>query len=150
MATVTTGLTRDELRLNRDVLRVDRTDTPSRDLTGVPRVDGRPPVPTLSMHTVGDLFVPIKMEQVYAERARANGRANLFVSRAVRALGHCEFTPAELQQGFDDLTKWVRTGRHPAGDAILDRRAVADPRFGCRFTSSDRPNFGAACPSHAP
>lgn len=142
-------LTRDELRLNRDVLRVDRTDSPSRDLSGVPRVDGRPPVPTLSMHTVGDLFVPIKMEQVYAERARANGRSNLFVSRAIRALGHCEFTQPELEQGFDDLTRWVRTGHHPAGDAILDPRAVADPRFGCRFTLSDRPNFGPACPSHA-
>jgi pimeloyl-ACP methyl ester carboxylesterase len=140
-------LTRDERRLNRDVLRVSRTDVPSRDLSGIPRVEGRPPVPTLSMHTIGDLFVPISMEQVYAQRARANGRGSLFVSRAVRALGHCEFTLPELQQGFDDLVGWVRTGRHPAGDAILDPRAVADPRFGCRYTLSDRPNFAAPCPS---
>ncbi|GAA4260130.1 alpha/beta hydrolase [Dactylosporangium darangshiense] len=139
-------LSRDERQLNRDVLRVDATDRPSRDLTGIPRVAGRPPVPTLSMHTVGDLFVPISMEQVYAKRALLNGRSSLFVSRAVRALGHCEFTLPELQRGFDDLVTWVRTGRHASGDAILDPRAVADPRFGCRYTSSDRPNFGAACP----
>ncbi|GAA3285223.1 phthalyl amidase [Dactylosporangium vinaceum] len=138
-------LTRDELRLNRDVLRVDRTARPSRDLTGVPLVAGRPPVPTLSMHTIGDLFVPISMEQVYARRARANGLSDRFVSRAVRALGHCEFTQPELQRGFDDLVTWVRTGHRPGGDAILDPRAVADPRFGCRYTASDRPNFGAAC-----
>jgi len=98
------------------------------------------------MHTVGDLFVPISMEQVYARRALLNGRSSLFASRAVRALGHCEFTLPELQQGFDDLVTWVRTGRKAAGDAILDPRAVADPRFGCRYTLSDRPNFGAACP----
>ncbi|MET7421577.1 prolyl oligopeptidase family serine peptidase [Dactylosporangium sp. NPDC005555] len=140
-------LNRDELRVNRDALRVDRTDLPSRDLTGVPRVDGRPRVPVLSMHTIGDLFVPISMEQVYAKRAALQGRGTLFVSRAVRALGHCEFTVPELAQGFDDLVAWVRTGHRPAGDAILDRRAVAAADFGCRFTLTQRPAFGPACPA---
>jgi pimeloyl-ACP methyl ester carboxylesterase len=138
-------LTRDELRLNRDVLRVDRTARPSRGLDGVPKVDGRPPVPTLSMHTVGDLFVPFSMEQEYARRAAFNGRSKLFASRAVRALGHCEFTVPELRQGFDDLVGWVRTGKRAKGDAILDRGAVADPGFGCAYTLSDRPTFGAPC-----
>lgn len=140
-------LSRDELRLNHDVLRVDRTAWPSRDLSGVPRVDGRPRVPVLSMHTIGDLFVPLSMEQVYAGRAALHGRSKLFVSRAVRALGHCEFTVPELAQGFDDLVTWVRTGQRPAGDAILDRRAVAAADFGCRFTLTQRPSFGAACPA---
>ena len=138
-------LNRDEWALNRSVLRVERTDRPSRGLDGVPKVDGRPPVPTLSMHTIGDLFVPISMEQIYAERARANGRAGLFVSRSIRALGHCEFTAAEMEQGFDDLVTWVRSGHRPAGDAILDRRTVAADSFGCRFTTADRPNFGPPC-----
>jgi hypothetical protein len=136
-----------EWRLNADVLRVSRTTWPSLDLSGVPRVAGRPQVPVLSLHTIGDLFVPLSMEQVYARRALLHGRAGLFVSRAVRALGHCEFTPAELTRGFDDLVRWVREGVHPAGDAVLDRKTVARPDFGCRFTSSDRPNFGAACPA---
>ncbi|MET7400500.1 prolyl oligopeptidase family serine peptidase [Dactylosporangium sp. NPDC005572] len=138
-------LSRDELRLNRSVLRVDRTDRPSRDLSGVPRIDGRPPVPVLSLHTIGDLFVPISMEQEYARRAALNGRSRLFVSRAVRALGHCEFTVDEMSRTFDDLVTWVRAGKRPAGDAILDRRTVADPRFGCTYTSVDRPSFGAPC-----
>jgi hypothetical protein len=138
-------LTRDEWALNLRVLRVDATDRPSRGLDGVPKVDGRPPVPTLSLHTIGDLFVPISMEQVYAERARAHGRGSLFVSRAIRALGHCEFTAEEMVQGFDDLVTWVRTGHRPAGDAILDRRTVAAADFGCRFSTADRPTFGAAC-----
>jgi hypothetical protein len=139
-------LSRAEWRLNAEVLRVSRTDRPSRDLSGIPLVQGRPRVPVLSLHNIGDLFVPLSMEQVYARRALLNGRGRLFVSRAIRAVGHCDFTPDELRQGFDDLVRWVRTGDRPAGDAILNRRAVADPRFGCRFTLATRPNFGAACP----
>jgi hypothetical protein len=135
-----------ERRLNHDVLRVSRTDRPSRDLTGVPLVAGRPSVPVLSMHDVGDLFVPFSMEQVYAQRAAANGRARLFVSRAVRGLNHCDFTLPELAQGFDDLVRWVRGGHRPAGDDILNPVAVASPTFGCRFTKTDRPEFRAPCP----
>jgi hypothetical protein len=136
-----------ERRLNHDVLRVSRTDLPSRDLSGVPLVAGRPNVPVLSMHDLGDLFVPFSMEQVYAKRVAGNGRGNLFVSRAIRGVNHCDFTLPELAQGFDDLVRWVRTGHHPAGDAILDPAAVARPAFGCRFTKADRPAFGAPCPS---
>jgi hypothetical protein len=131
-----------EWRLNLRVLRVP----PTGDRDAVPRVAGRPPVPVLSLHDLGDLFVPFSMEQVYALRALRHGRANLFVSRAVRGLGHCDFTPAELQRGFDDLVTWIDTGRRPAGDAILNRRAVADPAFGCRFTVGERAAFGAPCP----
>ena len=135
-----------EWRINTQVLRVRRTDAPDAGLSGIPRVSGRPPVPVLSMHDLGDLFVPFSMEQVYAQRAAANGRSRLFVSRAVRGVGHCDFTPPELQKAFDDLVTWVRTGHRPPGDAILDRQAVADPRFGCRFTVGARAAFVApAC-----
>jgi hypothetical protein len=121
-------------KLNATVLRVRPTVPPSRDLSGVPHVD--------------DLFVPFSMEQIYAQRAAANGRAGLFVSRAIRGVGHCDFTAAELTQGFDDLVNWVDTGHRPAGDAILDRRAVASPTFGCRFTSGTHQFFVApACPA---
>jgi hypothetical protein len=100
------------------------------------------------MHDVGDLFVPFSMEQIYAQRAAANGRAGLFVSRAIRGVGHCDFNAAELTQGFDDLVHWVDTGKRPAGDPILDKRAVASPTFGCRFTKGTHQFFVApACPA---
>ena len=136
-----------EWRLNAGVLRVRPTDRADDGLDGIPRVDGRPRVPVLSLHDLGDLFVPFSMEQVYAQRAARNGRSHLFVSRAIRGVGHCDFTAPELQRGFDDLVSWVRTGKRAAGDAILDRRAVADPAFGCRFTVGDRPAFRAPCPA---
>jgi hypothetical protein len=136
-----------EWRLNADVLRVKHTAIADPGLRGIPRVNGKSPVPVLSLHDIGDLFVPLSMEQVYAQRAAANHRSRLFVSRAIRGVGHCDFTQPELQNGFDDLVNWVRTGHRPGGDAILDRRAVADPRFGCRYTVGARAAFVAPpCP----
>jgi hypothetical protein len=137
----------DEIWLNLTALRVDRTAEPSPDLSGVPKVFGDPRIPVLSLHTIGDLFVPISMEQIYAVRAGWHWQSRLFVSRAIRAVGHCEFTAAEMIRGFDDLVTWVRSDRKPAGDAILDRRVVARPDFGCQFTVGVRANFVApACP----
>jgi pimeloyl-ACP methyl ester carboxylesterase len=139
-------LTAAERRLNTSVLRVKRTATADPGLAGIPRVDGRPPVPVLSLHGLGDLFVPFSMEQEYARRALANGRSHLFASRAIRDVTHCGFTQAELSGAFDDLVTWAERGHRPPGDAILDQRAVASASFGCRFTSAVRPSQ-SPCPT---
>jgi hypothetical protein len=137
-----------ELALNRNVLRVSATATASRDLTGIPLVAGDPRIPVLSLHDIGDLFVPLSMEQIYDIRAFLHGQSRQFVSRAIRGVGHCDFNQAELQAAFSDLVNWVRTGQRPAGDDILDRRAVADAAFGCRFTVGVHAGFVApACPT---
>ncbi|MGW4298065.1 alpha/beta hydrolase family protein, partial [Micromonospora chersina] len=106
----------------------------SPTLTEVPRISGRPTVPVLSLHDLGDLFVPFSMEQAYARDAAWHGRSRLVVQRAVRAAQHCEFSAAEAGAAWDDLVSWVRTGKRPAGDAVTDREAVAAPDFGCRFS----------------
>ncbi|GAA3816366.1 alpha/beta hydrolase [Sphaerisporangium flaviroseum] len=139
------ALTAAEWRLNRQVLRVRSTASASRDLTGIPAVQGSPRIPVLSLHDLGDLFVPFSMEQIYAARAARHGRAHNFVSRAIRGVGHCDFTGAELRRAFDDLVTWVETGRRADGDRILSRAQVARPTFGCRFTEGTRPSF-PACP----
>ncbi|MFI6330003.1 alpha/beta hydrolase family protein [Micromonospora chersina] len=106
----------------------------SPTLTEVPRISGRPTVPVLSLHDLGDLFVPFSMEQAYARDTAWHGRSRLVVQRAVRAAQHCEFSPAEAGAAWDDLVSWVRTGKRPAGEAVTDRKAVATPDFGCRFS----------------
>ncbi|MDN3920174.1 prolyl oligopeptidase family serine peptidase [Roseateles violae] len=113
-------------------------------------------IPMLSLHTLGDLFVPFHMEQVYARRVAEKGNSARLVQRATRDVGHCSFAPAELVTTFVDLVKWVEAGVKPAGDAVLDPQAVADPAFGCKFTDKtapriwDQPGLGilkpAACP----
>jgi len=140
-------LSPEERRLNAEVLRVAPTAHATPDLSGIPAVAGDPRIPVLSLHGLGDLFVPFSMEQAYARRTALHGQRLLFVSRAIRATGHCDFTQAELGRGFDDLVTWVHTGRRPAGDPVLSRTLVARPTFGCRFTDGQHPNFSApACP----
>ena len=135
-----------ERALNNAVLRVASTADASRDLTGIPAVQGDPRIPVLSLHDIGDLFVPFSMEQIYASEAAAHHQSRLFVSRAIRGNAHCGFTQAELQRGFSDLVRWVRTGHRAAGDDILSARAVARPTFGCRFTDGPHPEFvGRPC-----
>jgi dienelactone hydrolase len=135
-----------ERALNESVLRVRPTADASPDLTGIPAVQGDPRIPVLSLHGIGDLFVPFSMEQIYAKEAAAHHQSRLFVSRAIRGNAHCGFTQAELRRGFSDLVRWVRTGHRPAGDDILSAREVAKPTFGCRFTDGAHPEFvGQPC-----
>lgn len=79
---------------------------------------GRITVPLLTLHNTGDLFVPIHMEQSYRAKVEAAGAGDLLVQRAIRAGGHCQFTPAELVTAFEDLVAWVRDGVKPAGEDL--------------------------------
>jgi hypothetical protein len=103
-------------------------------LAAVPAIAGRLSMPVLSMHTLGDLFVPFSMEQIYARRAAANGDADRLVTRAIRDINHCGFATVEMERAFADLVNWVANGVKPAGDDILTPAAVANPNFGCTFS----------------
>ena len=130
------ALSSEEMALNADILRIDLDPQARREqgLAGVPAIAGSFTMPVLSMHTLGDLFVPFSMEQIYARRAAANGVADRLVTRAIRDINHCGFNTPEMEQGFADLVNWVVNGVKPAGDDILTPATVADPNFGCQFT----------------
>lgn len=139
-----------EEQLNADVARV-KADRRARRLTrrgGSPRLSGRIPVPVLTMHNLGDLFVPFSMETDYAADVAKRGRSHLLVQRAIRGVGHCGFTTAEYEQGFADLVQWVETGHRPQGDDVGNPAAVAHPDFGCAFTdpTEGAHTFATPCP----
>ncbi len=106
-------------------------------------------IPMLTLHTLGDLFVPFHMQQEYARRAAAKGNAHNLVQRATRDYGHCAFTPTELVTTFEDLVKWVEGGVKPAGDDVLNPAAVAHPNFGCKFTDKMAPRQWNTVPALA-
>jgi pimeloyl-ACP methyl ester carboxylesterase len=108
-------------------------------IANVPPTTGDLRIPTLTLHTLGDLFVPFHMQQEYARRVAAKGNAHNLVQRATRDYGHCTFTPTELVTTFVDLVKWVEGGIKPAGDNVLDTTEVAKPDFGCKFTDKVTP-----------
>lgn len=135
-------INRREARFNRDIERV-RADWRLRTslrLNPIPVVTGRIHDPMLTLHNLGDLFVPFHNEIEYAKEVARQGNSELLVQRAIRGVGHCDFTPTELVTAFTDLVTWVQQGARPAGDVVLDPRVVAAPDYGCRFTDFATPD----------
>ena len=141
------AISAEEAALNASIRRVDLDPQARREqgLAGVPAIAGSFRIPVLSMHTLGDLFVPFSMEQIYARRAIENGAGDRLVTRAIRDVSHCGFSTVELERGFADLVNWVENGVKPAGDDILTPATVADPNFGCTFTVGTHP-LAPVCP----
>jgi len=130
--------------VNATVMRVAPQNLPARNsaaLTQVPKILGHPEIPVLTLHGLGDLFVPFSMEQAYRQDVDRTNRGDLVVQRAIRSVNHCEFSPTEAGTAWDDLVAWVHTGNRPAGDDVLNAKVVADPTFGCQF--SDKAAFAA-------
>jgi hypothetical protein len=105
-------------------------------LRWIPKTNAQIKVPVVTIHTLGDMYVPFKMEQIYKRRADANGTSNLLVQRAIRGISHCDFTIAEQVGAFEAMVKWEQQGVKPAGDDVLTPSVVADPKYGCKFTDN--------------
>jgi pimeloyl-ACP methyl ester carboxylesterase len=142
------ALSADETALNAAVLRVsmDPQGRHPNGLANIPRISGRLSIPVVSIHTIGDLFVPLSMEQIYARRVAAEGASDRLVSRVIRDHNHCGFAVQEEAAAFADLVNWVEGGGKPAGDDILTPASVADPKFGCQFSSTGHAGFAPCTP----
>ena len=112
----------------------------SNGLRWIPQVNGDFNVPVVTLHTLGDLFVPFKMEQVYASRAKAKGSDKWLVQRAIRDVGHCAFTAAEASAAFDAMVVWEGGGAKPSGDDVSTAATVATTSYGCTYTNNT-PSF---------
>jgi hypothetical protein len=125
------------VNVNRTVQRVrvaDPADRYSPRLSQIPRIFGVPTAKTLTLHGLGDMFVPFSMEEAYGSEVARHHLSGLVVQRAIRSAQHCEFSPAEAGRAWDDLTGWVHGGRRPSGDTVTNPAVVAKPDFGCRFS----------------
>jgi len=135
------ALSPEEQAMNASILRVqavaDANPRRSDGLRWVPKVNGQFDVPVVTLATLGDLFVPFSMQQIYKRRAIANGSDRWLVQRAIRAPAHCDFTIAEQVEAFEAMVTWELGGAKPAGDEVLDPAAVASGNYGCAFTRND-------------
>ena len=99
-------------------------------LRWIPKANGEFKIPVVSIHTLGDLFVPFSMEQVYQKRVAAKGNSTWLVQRAICGASHCDFTIAEQVDAFDAMIKWERDGVKPAGDDVVTPATVAASTYG--------------------
>ncbi len=137
-----------EQALNANVVRV-HMDPAARRNDANPAVTGNISVPVLTMHNLGDLFVPFHNEIAYADDVARRGNDDLLVQRAIRGVGHCDFTTLEYETAFADLVNWVENGIKPAGDIVSDPSIVAGADYGCQFTdfaTVDGHLLPASCP----
>jgi pimeloyl-ACP methyl ester carboxylesterase len=109
----------------------------SDGLRWVPKTNAIISVPVVTIHTLGDMYVPFSMEQIYKRRADKQGTSGLLVQRAIRGVSHCDFTFAEQAAAFDAMINWEQKGVKPAGDDVLTPATVADPKYGCNFTNNN-------------
>jgi hypothetical protein len=130
------GLNAAEIALNENIVRVamDPQGRHPNGLAQVPVISGDIDIPVLTLHNLGDLFVPVNNEVEYASRVSAHGKSDLLVQRAIRGVNHCGFTSNELATAFLDLVGWRELGVKPGGDDFSDPDNVADPAFGCTYT----------------
>ena len=132
------ALSAEEQLMNATILRVapapDANPRRTDGLRWVPKVNGQFDVPVVTLHSLGDPFVPFSMQQIYKRRAATNGSDQWLVQRAIRSPGHCDFTIAEQVEAFEAMVNWEQLGIRPAGDEVLNPGVVASPGYGCSFT----------------
>ncbi|HET8978255.1 MAG TPA: hypothetical protein VFN87_08855 [Solirubrobacteraceae bacterium] len=103
------SLTADLLDLQRNAnLHPDRRAFQSLSETSVPT--GRLQVPELDLHTISDQLVPVQQEAYYHALVERAGDAGLLRQAFVQAVGHCNFTTADLIAGLHALEQRVATG----------------------------------------
>ena len=141
------NLTPEEQALNDGVIRVsaDPQGRHPNGLSQLPVISGNVNIPVLTLHNLGDLFVPFHNQVEYASRVAAQGNSDLLVQRAIRGVLHCDFTATEASTAFLDLVAWVEFGVKPGGDNFLDAASVAHTNFGCAFTDGMH-TLGTPCP----
>ena len=105
-------------------------------LRWIPKANGEFKIPVVSIHTLGDLFVPFSMQQVYQKRVADKGNSTWLVQRAIRGASHCDFTIAEQVDAFEAMIKWERDGVKPSGDDVVTPATVAASTYGCTFTKN--------------
>ncbi|RZI92169.1 MAG: alpha/beta hydrolase, partial [Variovorax sp.] len=129
--------------LNASVLKISPVADANRlrtdGLRWIPKTNGEFKIPVVTLHTLGDFYVPFSMEQIYQKRVAAKGNSAFLVQRAVRGASHCDFTAAEQSETLDAMLKWEQGGPKPGGDDVITPATVAAPSYGCTYT---RNTFG--------
>jgi pimeloyl-ACP methyl ester carboxylesterase len=95
-------------------------------------ITGSIQVPTLIVQPTGDALTIFWQAQELARRAKAAGKQDLLVSRAIQSPQHCfdrGLTQGELADAFEALVAWVEQGNKPQGEDLLGDITNAGAQF---------------------
>jgi pimeloyl-ACP methyl ester carboxylesterase len=81
----------------------------------------------LAVHTMYDPLVPAGTAAYYDELTRRLGNGELFVQQYVNRDGHCNITPEQTGEAFDELIAWVHQGRRPTPGRLPDATQQQPP-----------------------
>ena len=104
---------------------------------------GRLQVPELDVHTVSDQLAPVPFEATYAQRVALAGSAPLLRQVYANAIGHCNFTDADMVAAIDAMSNVVAQHRWTSGvtvTALNDAANALDPSLGGGNFTADHPN----------
>jgi hypothetical protein len=105
-------------------------------------VTGHLDVPELDLHTISDQLSPISYENWYREQVAKAGDSTLLRQAYVSAIGHCNFTSAELVAGLHAVLRRVTSGHWSGTDADdLNRAATATGLGSTAFIDFTPPRF---------
>jgi pimeloyl-ACP methyl ester carboxylesterase len=101
------------LDLDADIANLDRHETYAPEGDSLARTQatsvntGHLQVPELDVHTVSDQLAPVQFERTYAQRVAVAGDSNLLRQVYVDAIGHCNFTDADMVAAIDSMSTVV-------------------------------------------
>ncbi|HWG28591.1 DUF6351 family protein [Actinospica sp.] len=123
------------LDLDADVAALDKNESYTSEgdsLANTERTStnsGYLPIPELDVHTIADQLIPVQQENNYAQRVREHGDAANLRQSYVAAIGHCNFTAADVVAAINTVSARVGTGHWSPTDAAT-LNAAADKLTG--------------------
>jgi hypothetical protein len=104
---------------------------------------GRLQVPELDVHTVSDQLAPAPFEATYAQRVALAGSSPLLRQVYANAIGHCNFTDADMVAAIDAMNNLVVARHWTPGVTVTALNDAADalgPALGGGNFTTDHPH----------
>ena len=100
---------------------------------------GRPRIPVVRLHMIGDYQIPYTLMQGYADETKRNGHGDWLRTALVHRTGHCNFAAAESAAAVETLRTRVESGNWPdiEPEALNARAAALETGSEARFMAPD-------------
>lgn len=131
----------DDAALNAQVLRYSADAKAVRMLAADADLNGRIPVPVLTVHAIHDPTAMVELQERFARTMAAAGRSEALVQTFTTDRDHSYLSDPTYAALMDALSQWVSQGRKPTPQSIATSCEKAKATWGatCRFDPAYRP-----------